>query len=78
MTLSGKTEFQAEGKTRECLLHVEIIPRWPEGLGDRNPMGCEGDKTGGRYSSEGMVLLGWPTVLLEGPGLFFLVNNRER
>lgn len=78
MILSGKTEFQEEGKTRECLLHVDIIPRWPEGLGDGNLMGCEGDKTGGRYSSEGAVLLGWPTVLSEGPWLFFLVNKRER
>ena len=71
MTLSGKAEFQAEGKTWECLLHVEIIPRWLEGLGDRNPMGCEGDKTGGRYSSEGMVLLGWLTVLSKDRGYSF-------
>lgn len=75
MMLPGKMEFQAEGKTWECLLHVEIIPRWQS---VRNMMGCEGDKTGGRYSSEGMVLLGMARGAVGRTRLFFPVNKRER
>lgn len=44
----------------------------------RNMMGCEGDKTGGRYSSEGMVLLGMAHGAVGRTWLFFPINKRER